>query len=243
MIMVTRLKLLSAILAIVFISPHRPGSTHDLAMFRERLQFHLSMTKKTEDEKMIEDHGEGLDRFAYYWAILMDKGYIGASCGCRAITPTKAPQKGQLTPEASERNDRIASDRVLVENFLGRVCNLWQCMQRTWRWHEDSFDDAVVVCFALTNYHIQLHLFAMRKMQLIMRRLLLPMRPRFKENSKKRRTREQDTKTKEKNMMEMEKRTLECQLGLTVPRNVVNHRLGRLEEQENVPISVSGPNL
>jgi hypothetical protein len=54
-----------------------------------------------------------------------------------------------------ERNRRVSSDRVLVENYFERVCSLWAIMYRTYKWKEKRFDSLSQMCFALTNCHVR----------------------------------------------------------------------------------------
>ncbi|KAE8965604.1 hypothetical protein PR001_g28675, partial [Phytophthora rubi] len=58
------------------------------------------------------------------WALLADKGYQGLSSHFRAITPNKKQPGETLSIEQLEENDRIAHDRVLVENYFGRLTSL-----------------------------------------------------------------------------------------------------------------------
>ncbi|KAJ0405908.1 hypothetical protein ATCC90586_005853 [Pythium insidiosum] len=84
------------------------------------------MLEKTDAEMMREDNGEGSENYATSWAVLTDKGYQGAASFVRAIHPKKKPVGGSLTAEELQRNARVSSDRVLVENYFGRVCSLWK---------------------------------------------------------------------------------------------------------------------
>ena len=56
-----------------------------------------------------------------------------------------------------ERNNRISSDRVVVENFFGRVCMLFGIICNKYRWSREKFSLIVDFCFSLTNFHIRLH--------------------------------------------------------------------------------------
>jgi hypothetical protein len=61
--------------------------------------------------------------FSQYWAVLVDKGYQGAASLTRAVHPKKKPRNGRLTAVDLRRNERVSSDRVLVENYFGRMNN------------------------------------------------------------------------------------------------------------------------
>ncbi|ETL48551.1 hypothetical protein L916_01859, partial [Phytophthora nicotianae] len=74
------------------------------------------------------------------WAVLADKGYQGLAADFRAITPFKKQPLRELTLEQMETNDRIAHDRVLVENYFGRLCTLWAMCSDKYRWDEGNYD-------------------------------------------------------------------------------------------------------
>jgi len=52
------------------------------------------------------------------WAILADKGYIGVGTQIRIITPFKG---NNITPEELQFNKKVGADRVIIENFYGRL--------------------------------------------------------------------------------------------------------------------------
>ncbi|KAE9049346.1 hypothetical protein PR001_g3399 [Phytophthora rubi] len=99
---------------------------------------HERLLKKTNQELLIDDNGEGSEQYQEAWAILADKGYQGAATMLRVVHPKKKPRNGELTAEEHARNARVSSDRVLVENLFGRVCLLWEIMHSTF--NDSSFD-------------------------------------------------------------------------------------------------------
>lgn len=68
----------------------------------------------------------------------------------------KKPKGGALTADEIARNTAISSDRVLVENYFGRMCRLWNIVYATFKWNESSFDRVSRLCVALTNFHAEL---------------------------------------------------------------------------------------
>ena len=58
-------------------------------------------------------------QFSQEWALLADKGYQGLAQQLRAIHPTGAPPELRLSADEERKNDKISSDRVIVEKFLG----------------------------------------------------------------------------------------------------------------------------
>eukprot|EP00298_Acanthocystis_sp_HF-20_P007460 c17056_g1_i1.p1 GENE.c17056_g1_i1~~c17056_g1_i1.p1 ORF type:complete len:152 (-),score=34.38 c17056_g1_i1:73-528(-) len=76
----------------------------------------LFLLEKKGEETEIEDELE-----SEYWGILLDKGFQGAENYLRATIP----QKRILDLEEEKIVDQIAKDRVIVENFYGRMKILW----------------------------------------------------------------------------------------------------------------------
>ncbi|KAF0703053.1 hypothetical protein AaE_015577 [Aphanomyces astaci] len=129
---------------LVDMSPHEPGSVHDLTVFRNRHDLHVSaLSKRHETHPAM-------------WAVLVDLGYVGLSHTIRAIHPKKRPVRGTLDRADLDRNAAVASDRVIVENFFGRVCLLWKISLSTYVWDHKFFDGIQRLTFALTNFHLGL---------------------------------------------------------------------------------------
>ena len=74
-----------------------------------------------------------------------------------AIIPKKKTRNNPLTQDDLARNNRISSDRVIVENFFGRVCMMFGIMGTKYRWGREKFGLIVDFCFSLANFHIRLH--------------------------------------------------------------------------------------
>jgi hypothetical protein len=138
----------------VDLSAHSPGSSSDLTIMLDRLQVHRQMLRK-EDASPHEIGGEPT-AFPQMWATLVDKGYQGAGRVLRTIQPKKQPRGGTLDRDDLARNKTISSDRVLVENFFGRMCMLWKATYATFKWNENRFDGVVRLCMALTKFHVGL---------------------------------------------------------------------------------------
>jgi DDE superfamily endonuclease len=137
----------------VDVSAHYVGSTSDLTMFRAHEQKHKRMLKKGPDEAVMSDVGERWSGGAAMWAVLADKGYQGYPASLRVILPKRKPAGRELEQEDMAKNADISSDRVLVENYFGRLSSLWKVMYVTFKWNESRFDCVSRLCVALTNYH------------------------------------------------------------------------------------------
>ncbi|RLN87836.1 hypothetical protein BBJ28_00025704, partial [Nothophytophthora sp. Chile5] len=127
-------------------SEHAKGATHDITMFKNNKAFHQSKMKKLPGDDNLLDQGPLKDKFPDEWAILADKGFQGMASYLRCIHPKKGRS---LSRTEQANNDKISSDRVLVENYFGRFNMLWRITADKFRWEpphgpnrlvEDSMD-------------------------------------------------------------------------------------------------------
>ena len=130
------------------------GSVSDFDIFKENIRFHKRRFKKSREEREQTDINLHAGQWRADWALLVDKEYQGALEICRAIHPKKKPQNGRLTIDEEQFNRQVSSDRIIVENYLGRLCSMWGVMDRKWKWAEDNYDDVFRLCLGLTNLHI-----------------------------------------------------------------------------------------
>ncbi|EGZ13313.1 hypothetical protein PHYSODRAFT_513607 [Phytophthora sojae] len=138
----------------VDVSDHSPGSCSDVMMMLDRLSVHRQMLRK--DDTSAPELGAVPTQFPEMWAVLVDKGYQGAGRVLRTVQPKKKPRGGTLDRVDLARNKAVSSDRVLVENFFGRMCMLWKATYATFKWNENRFDCVARLCTALTNFHVGL---------------------------------------------------------------------------------------
>ncbi|KAH9098732.1 hypothetical protein Ae201684P_017943 [Aphanomyces euteiches] len=139
------------------VSDHHPGSVSDVTIFMTRINKHRLMLSKTEDDKKMIDIREGSSAFPKLWATLQDKGYQGVGDAICSIRPAKKTKNVIATRQEIERNNRVSSDRVLVENMFGRTCSLWKIAYATFTWSEETYDLVLRLVWALTNFHTALH--------------------------------------------------------------------------------------
>ncbi len=137
------------------VTAHKPGSISDLVIFQGNLDFHKQALTKHDDDD--QDNGLHSVRYPDNWAVLLDKGYQGAQQYVRAIIPKKKPHGKLLTIEEENWNATVASDRIIVENFFGRLTKLWAVISTKYRWMEERYDDIFRLCVALTNFHVGFH--------------------------------------------------------------------------------------
>ncbi|KAJ0398993.1 hypothetical protein P43SY_003598 [Pythium insidiosum] len=134
---------------------HEPGSTADIQLFNKNIEFHKAQRVKTTAEYGIDDDGPLLVEFPDEWCVLVDKGYQGLGDHVRAIHPKKKPKIAFLAYEDQVINRKISHDRIIVENFFGRLCGLWRVCSDNYRWNEDNYDMIFKTAIGLTNFHIR----------------------------------------------------------------------------------------
>ena len=108
-----------------------PGSISDRTILYERLPLHINRLKKRENEDCDDDFHLSQD-FPNHWAALMDKGYQGATENTRAVIPKKKPPRGVLENEDIKHNRKLSSAGIIVENYFGRLGQLWAILSRKW---------------------------------------------------------------------------------------------------------------
>ncbi|RHY14419.1 hypothetical protein DYB36_004675 [Aphanomyces astaci] len=132
-----------------------PGSVSDITICDSNSDFHLEHLQKAGNDGEAVDAGPLSGEYPDSWALLADKGYQGLHRRLRAITPMKRPAGGLLSLEDMTNNDKIASDRVVVENFFGRLKTLWAVASETYTWKRENYDLFFQACVAFTNVHIK----------------------------------------------------------------------------------------
>ena len=140
-----------------FVGTFYVGSWHDMKIFRDNLPKHLRRLTKSETDKELKDTlAVANDKESTMWAALCDKGYQGARKYGRFISPKKNTARRNLDQDDKERNADLEQDRVIVENFFGRLKLLWGQMDEQYRLGPKMYKPIMFVAVALTNFHISL---------------------------------------------------------------------------------------
>ncbi|ETV64959.1 hypothetical protein H257_18228 [Aphanomyces astaci] len=98
-----------------------PGSLADITICYDNNAFHQYMLTKVGYATTMPDNGNLGNEYPNSGALLADKGYQGLYRHMRAITPAKRHAGGLLSVPEMTANDRIASDRVVVEHFFRAI--------------------------------------------------------------------------------------------------------------------------
>ncbi|KAF1328231.1 Tkl protein kinase, partial [Globisporangium splendens] len=141
----------------VDVSPHWPDAKSNLTTMLEHAAVHRGMLKETREERAELDAVEGAREHPDAWGVLLDMDYQGAQTQIRTIQPKRKPRGGTLQHGDLARNVLISSDRVLVENFFGRMSQHLKVMHATCKWNKSRCDISARLCVALTNVHVHLH--------------------------------------------------------------------------------------
>ena len=138
-------------------SKHYPGSTSDLNIMHDRLEIHRRRLQKRDEENELEDEFFMSEKYQSQWGVLMDRGYQSAADVLRAVTPKKKHVRGCLLHDDEEHYRKLSSDRILVENYFGRLGQLWTVCSAKFVWFENIYDTLFGLSVAFTNFHISLH--------------------------------------------------------------------------------------
>jgi len=138
------------------LTKHHPGSVADIEIMHQNINTHLKLSTKGTGEEQIVDKSNLNNNYLNHWAILCDKGYQGAQEFLRVIHPKRKPKMRALSRQDELFNKTVASDRIIVENYFGRMCQLWNTCSSKFNWNETLYDTIMMVCVSLTNYHIMI---------------------------------------------------------------------------------------
>jgi hypothetical protein len=86
---------------------------------------------------------------------LEDKGYIGVEEEVRVITPYKG---NNLTQEETNFNKKIGTDRVIIENFYGRMKLTSGLIRNKYKGSHADYDAIFEIACGLTNILLTLYL-------------------------------------------------------------------------------------
>ncbi|KAH9083270.1 hypothetical protein LEN26_021012 [Aphanomyces euteiches] len=134
------------------VSVHEPGSIHDKTIFHNNEDFHLRARLKKSNERIMEDSGPLRDEYPDEWALLADKGYQSLQHKVRAVIPSRSTRENRLTIQVRDTNAAISSDRIIVENWFGRHCTLWEICGGKFKWSDNLYDPIFKACASLTNF-------------------------------------------------------------------------------------------
>src|SRR5262249_4546677 len=95
---------------------------HDFSIFRENSGKYKCFLRK----QLVETPSRDPLPNQTHWALLADKGYIGAERILRAIIPKKASPRQRLHQRNEEFNKRVSSARIVCENFYRRKKGLFR---------------------------------------------------------------------------------------------------------------------
>ena len=123
-----------------FVSNFYPGSKHDFFIFLNNVKTYKEFLKKDSDEKEC-------------WSIMADKGYEGANKYISSVLPKKGTN---ISDFQRRENRRIGANRVIVENFYGRMKILWGASRLKVKNDLSLYNATIDICVALINYHILL---------------------------------------------------------------------------------------
>jgi hypothetical protein len=136
----------------MFASKGQLGSVHDYTIHKEtNLEYAEYLLKTTEEHRKIPN-----DKDNPRWAVLGDKAYQGPNSDTPQIRRLFI-KKGVRTINKKAQNKMLAKQRVPVEQFFGRLTQLWRITRNTYRYEHTNFDIDIDNCILLTNEHIKVN--------------------------------------------------------------------------------------
>lgn len=128
-----------------------------MEILRKNKAFHEEASNKVIRDLGFEDNGKLQHYSSELWAILANKGYQEAAEETRVIHITRAPARGALTALEIEENRKTSGDRIIVENYFGRITSLFTVLSHKYRWNEPLYDHIFKISVSLIDCHIKNH--------------------------------------------------------------------------------------
>lgn len=75
----------------------------------------------------------------------------------RATVPRKKLPRRNRYIDQAQRNDKIATHRVVVENWFGRLVTFWNVLGLNNRFSETLYDTIFQLWCILKNVHVKFH--------------------------------------------------------------------------------------
>ena len=124
------------------------GSMHDKKLFDES-----GLTQFLANSRVVGGHAVTERKH-----ILCDAGYVGIQhTHPEAIIAKKKPMNAEMSDEHKEFNRLLSSDRMIVENYFGRMKVIFGSVHAKFRCKIQFLKNLVPILISVTNYHIQLH--------------------------------------------------------------------------------------
>lgn len=125
-----------------------PGRVHDFQVFKSSGLRDLILAENSNCQRIFHED----------CTVLADSGYQGINKEVPgAVTPRKKPKNQERSAEDIAFNKTITHQRIIVENWFGRLKVLWNIMYQCYRLKLSFYDDLWKFCASITNYHILHH--------------------------------------------------------------------------------------
>lgn len=131
----------------LFVNKAVPGSKHDYDVLKRGYKRYLEFLLKKPNEKLASDQHNS-------WAALFDNGYQGPASDTGDLRRIFVPRKSHV-PSSEITREHLAHLRAPVEQFFGRVAQLWGVARNRYKWSLEHFDLDIDNCCYLTNEHIR----------------------------------------------------------------------------------------
>ena len=116
-------------------SKHYPGFVCDLNSMHIMSEMHEDRFEKRDGEEHYQNDGILSQTYPNQWAALVDKGYQGAFEFLCVVLMKKNSPNGALSKEDTVFKRKVASDRIIMENYFGRMGSLWGGISSKYKWN------------------------------------------------------------------------------------------------------------
>lgn len=111
----------------------QPGLVAYIELMPQNMVFHhRALSIEVSEGKLIEYMGELIKYHPGFCYFISDKGYQVLSEAFPAVWP-KTPIRGCLSSNYYPRNNTVSTEKIIVDNVLGRLCSYWIVLSTNYR--------------------------------------------------------------------------------------------------------------
>lgn len=129
------------------------SSVSDIEIFWRNHDWHHKYSRKKIGKDNYNDKGELNQQNSSSWTILCNERYTWLAAHYSTIISDEKLANECLSPQRNVRNQNIMSDKDLIENRFGILCNFTLSSSK-WRWGKHRYFIFLLFGVALTNAHV-----------------------------------------------------------------------------------------
>lgn len=136
----------------LFCSKSYPGLVSNLTIKSNYADVYENYLRKSTVSSGILDHREKVQKYPFSWAVLWDKGNLGALDFICDVHPHRKQQNENIFVTEEARYELMSSGRVIVKNLFRLLRSIWFLLLHKYRWSHKVYDMCFKLMFGVTIY-------------------------------------------------------------------------------------------